>query len=326
MEVIVLGSSAAIPVKGRNLASIALKYRSEIILFDSGEDVQRRFVDAGLKFNKHLIVLISHFHGDHVIGLPGLLFRFGLSDRTAPVTLIGPRNLFLYLYFHRMIVGLNPNYPVKIIEIDSESNELLCFEGFESETPREVIKISENTVYESKRFQIKYTKVIHSILTFAYAFIEKPRYGKFNPERAKELGIPASRVWKNLQRGEVIEFEGKKIDPVKEGIVGSPRIGRKITYSADLMPSKSLIELGKNSDLLIHEATYANELKDVALDKKHSTCVDAANQALKMNAKQLLLTHISSRYQDNATILLEQAKEIFPNTVLAEDLLKIELK
>ena len=163
-------------------------------------------------------------------------------------------------------------------------------------------------------------------MTFAYAFIEKLRYGKFNPERARELEIPESRLWKKLQKGEVVNINGKLIDPVKEGIVGSPRPGRKITYSGDTTPCQSLIDLGKDSDILIHEATFSSNLQQIAEEKKHSTSVDAANDAKNMGAKQLIITHISSRYQEDALHLLEEAKEIFPNTILAEDQLKITLK
>ena len=113
-----------------------------------------------------------------------------------------------------------------------------------------------------------------------------------------------------MQNGQVIEYKGKKIDPEKEGIVGPKRPGRKITYSADTVPCQSLIELGMNSDLLVHEATFSKKLADVAIDKKHSTAVDAADDAIKMNVKQLVLTHISSRYQEDASELLKEAKEI----------------
>ncbi|MFX0019840.1 MAG: ribonuclease Z [Promethearchaeota archaeon] len=325
MEIIILGSSAAIPIKERNLPSIALKYKNEMLLFDCGEDIQRRLNQAGLKFNKPLNILISHFHGDHVIGLPGLLFRFGLIERTAPLTIYGPKNLYLYLYLHRKILGLKADYPIKIIEIDHLQKKLIEFIGLDSENPSKEIEIENNIIFESKRYILKYTLVEHSVLTFAYSFIEKPRSGKFNPERAEELGIPASHLWKKLQEGEIIDFKGKKVDPFKENIVGPKRPGRKVTYSGDTVPCDSLIDIGKDSDILIHEATFSKELDHVAKEKKHSTSVDAANMALRMNAKQLILTHISSRYQEDAEKLLKDAQEIFPNTILAQDLLKIAL-
>jgi len=326
MELIILGSSAAIPVRERNLPSTALKYKNELFLFDCGEDLQRRLIEAGLKFNKPLKILISHFHGDHIIGLPGLLFRFGLNERTAPVTIFGPRNLFLYLFVHRKILGLKANYPIKIVEIDHDYKKLIEFEGLDSEISKRELNFEDNIIFDGKRYILKYALVDHSVLTYAYSFIEKPRNGKFNPDRAKELGIPESNLWKTLQEGEIIEYEGKTINPLKEGIVGPKRPGRKVTYSGDTIPCESLIELGRDSDILIHEATFSKELSDVAFEKKHSTSVDAANDAKKMNAKQLILTHISSRYQEDANQLLQDAKLIFPNTILAKDLMRISLQ
>jgi ribonuclease Z len=326
LELIILGSAAAVPIKNRNLSSIALRYKNHIILFDCGEDSQRRFIEAGLKFNKPLKILISHFHGDHVIGLPGLLFRFSLTDRTAPLMIIGPPNLFVYLYLHRKILGLKANYPVKIIEIDCYNKFLTEYDGLDSETPITKMELKDNIIHETKRYLLQYALVNHSILTYAYSFIEKPRFGKFYPDRARELGIPESRLWKKLQAGKKIDFNGINIDPVKEGIIGPQRSGRKITYSADTAPCDALIQLGKESDILIHEATFSKKLAKIAEEKQHSTSVDAAMMAKKMNAKQLILTHISSRYQEDAQNLLEEAKEIFANTILAEDLLRISLK
>ena len=326
MELIILGSAAATPIKERNLSSVALRYRNQIFLFDCGEDFQRKFAEAGLKFNKPLKIFVSHFHGDHIIGLPGFLFRLSLNDRTAPMMIFGPRNLFLYIFLHKKILGLKAKYPIKIIEIDHQSQELIEYEGLDSETPKKTIQMNNNIVLDTKYFSIKYALVEHSVITFAYAFTEKSRYGKFNPDRARELYIPEGHLWKKLQEGQIIDFNGTTIDPVKEGIVGAKQPGRKITYSGDLKPSDSLINLGINSDILIHEATFAKALAEIAEEKKHSTSVDAATDAKKMNAKQLILTHISARYQENALMLLEEAKEIFPNTILAKDLLKIELK
>ncbi|MFX1571942.1 MAG: ribonuclease Z [Promethearchaeota archaeon] len=326
LELIILGSAAATPIKERNLSSIAIRYKNKIILFDCGEDFQRRFAEAGLKFNKPLFIFISHFHGDHIIGLPGFLFRLSLNERTAPLTIFGPQNLFLYIYLHKKILGLKANYPIKIIEIDHQNKKLIEFEGLDSEEPTHIIDLNKNVIYDSKYFSIHYTLVDHSVITYAYAFIEKPRFGKFNPDKARELGIPESRIWKKLQEGEIIDIYGKIIDPVKEGIVGPKRPGRKITYSGDLKPTESLINLGKDSDILIHEATFSKSLAETADEKLHSTSVDAALDAKKMNAKQLILTHISARYQEDAHKLLEEAKEVFANTILARDLLTIELK
>ncbi len=326
MELIILGSSAAIPVNNRNLSSIALTYHSNIILFDCGEDLQRRFNDAKLKFNKPLIILISHFHGDHIIGLPGLLFRFNLIDRTAPVKIFGPRNLFLYLYVHSKILGLKANYPLFVYEINHEDKQLIEYENLSSEIPKNQYDINDNIIFEKERYSIKYAEVNHSVETYAYAFIENLRYGKFHPEKARELGIPESGLWKKLQSGKKIIINGKTIDPYEEGIVDLKKPGRKVTYSGDTVPCDSLIKLGKDSDIIVHESTFAKDLSEIAEEKKHSTSIDAALDAKKMNAKQLVLTHISSRYNDNAQKLLEEAKEIFPNTILAEDLMRLKVK
>jgi ribonuclease Z len=326
LDLIILGSSAATPTRERNLSSIAIRYRNQIILFDCGEDFQRRFVEAGLKFNKQLTIFVSHFHGDHIIGLPGFLFRLSLNHRTAPLTVFGPQNLFLYLYTHKKILGLKANYPIKIVEIDHKTSEIIEFEGLESDAPIRKSKIRNKIIFDTKYFSMKFAQVDHSVITYAYAFIEKPRLGKFNPEKVRDLGIPESSLWRKLQEGEIIEYNGKKINPIKEGIVGPKRPGRKITYSGDLSPTQSLIDLGKNSDILIHEATFAEELADLAKEKKHSTSIEAAMDAKEMNARQLILTHISTRYQDDALNLLEEAKQIFPNTILGKDLLRITLK
>ncbi|MFX1340744.1 MAG: MBL fold metallo-hydrolase, partial [Promethearchaeota archaeon] len=194
LELIILGSSAAIPIEKRNLSSVALRYRNHIILFDCGEDLQRRFIEAGLKFNKPLKILISHFHGDHIIGLPGLLFRFSLTDRSAPLTILGPPNLFLYLYLHRKILGLKAYYPITIVEIDHYNKVLTIYEGLDSQEPVSTVELKDNIIHETKRYYLKYDLVDHSVLTYAFSFVEKPRYGRFNPEKARELGIPESRL------------------------------------------------------------------------------------------------------------------------------------
>jgi ribonuclease Z len=326
MELTILGSSAATPIRNRNLSAISLRYRGELLLFDCGEDIQRRFIEAGLKLNKPLIILISHFHADHIIGLPGLLFRFALIQRDTPLRIFGPKNLFLYLYLHKKILGLRTNYELTIYELDHQRDQLLVYDGLDSETPKKIQKIEENIIFEKNRYFLKYGLMNHSIITYGYSFEEKPRYGKFHPERARELGIPESKLWKTLQTGKTIQYQGKTIDPYKEGVVDEPRPGRKITYSGDTAPCEELITLGKDSDVLIHESTFAKELSHTACEKLHSTASDAASDALKMNAQKLILTHLSARYQDEEQKLLEEAKEIFPNTYLAQDLMSFKIR
>ncbi len=267
-------------------------------------------------------------HGDHVIGLPGLLFNFSLKDRTAPIKIFGPPSIFLYLFLHKKILGLSTPYDIEINEIDLKNSKIIRYDNLNSEKISEEIELNKNILFENKRYMIKSTIVDHSVLTYAFSFEEKPRFGKFNPERAKELNIPEGHLWKKLHNGKEIEFNGKIIIPEKEGIVTPKRIGRKITYSADTAPCKSLIELGKNSDILISEATYDKSLQEIAEEKRHSTTIDAAEMAKKMCAKQLILFHFSSRYNgdESTNRLVNEAKEIFENTIGAYDLLRIKLK
>ncbi|MGV9205341.1 MAG: MBL fold metallo-hydrolase, partial [Promethearchaeia archaeon] len=240
--------------------------------------------------------------------------------------IIGRRNLFLYLLCHKKILGLRAEYPLRVVEIDPETDQLFIFEGLDSEEPKEIKPIENNVILDQKRYYVKYARMNHSVPTFGFAFTEKPRYGKFHPEKAKALGIPEGPLWGTMQEGKSITFEGKKINPQKEGIVDPKRPGRKVTYSADTAPCQSLIDLGEDSDLLVHEATYGEDHAETAHEKLHSTASDAARDAQKMSAKKLLLTHISSRYQEDADHLLQEARKIFPNTDLAKDLMKIKIK
>lgn len=326
MELIVLGSGGAVPVKERNLPSIAIKYRSEIIIFDCGEDLQRRFQQAGLKFNIPISIFISHMHGDHIIGLPGLLFNFALKDRIAPIKIFGPLNTFSYLLVHRMILGLSAPYDIEINDIDLKNSKMYRYRKLNPEEKPEELEIKDKILVENKKYAIKSILVEHSIPTFAFSFNEKPRYGKFYPDKAMELKIPRGYLWKKLHKGEEIEYNGRVINPEKEGIVGAKRAGRKVTYSGDTGPCEDLVEFGKDSNVLIHDATFANQHEAIAREKKHSTAKDAALIAKKMNAQQLILFHISQRYKNAAEILVDEAKEIFDNSVLAYDLLSFELK
>ncbi|MBS7660151.1 ribonuclease Z, partial [Candidatus Bathyarchaeota archaeon] len=179
------------------------------------------------------------------------------------------------------------------------------------------------TIYEGRGYEVQAVWAKHSIQSLAYAFIEKPRPGRFHPEKALALGVPKGPLWSTLQRGiEVTLPDGRTIKPLD--VMEPPRPGRKIVYSGDTRPSEKIANLAKNADVLIHEATLSDELAEKAEEEGHSTPSEAAQVALKANVKLLVLTHISARYAD-PRVLLEQAKKIFPNTYLPNDLETIEV-
>ncbi len=334
MELKFLGTSAATPTKNRNLPSFALKLDSgDIVLFDAGEDVQRRFEAAKLKFNVPMTIFISHMHGDHIIGLPGLLFTFLLNGRTAPLSIIGPQGIASYLIAHFQIIGLQANtYELTVKEISIKKNpddkeELVCYTKFlTSKYERKIWNIDNSIIKDSQKFIVKYWWMNHSIPTFGFRFEEKARNGKFNPQRADELDIDKGLHWKNLQNGEIITTkDGRTIDPIKMGIVSEKRPGIIIAYSGDTTICDNLGEISSNADYFICESTYATEHEHLAIEKKHMSSKMAATIAKESNVRYLILTHFSSRYKDTKTIENE-AKSIFPNTIVASDLLTIEIK
>jgi ribonuclease Z len=334
MQLIFLGVSAATPTQDRNLPSFALRLDSgELLLFDAGEDVQRRFEAAKLKFNVPLTILISHLHGDHILGLAGLLFRFHLNERTAPLRIIGPYGIASFLLSHYHFVGLKATkYPLTLIEVgyprlNTPPGQMMMthYSYFLSENlHRHIIQHTSDDIYVSKEYKIKGMWVDHSVPTMGFRFIEADLDGKFNPDRALEMKIPKGHLWGIMQDGQNIELNGKTIDPVKEGIVTEKRPGRIIAYSADTAKCPEVIELAKNA-VFVCESTYAYLDEDLAIEKMHLSSKMAAEIAKEANAKQLILTHFSSRYKNIGT-LEEEAREIFPNTRAAKDLMSFEIK
>ncbi|MGQ4832929.1 MAG: ribonuclease Z [Candidatus Asgardarchaeia archaeon] len=301
-EIIFLGTSGSVPTEDRNLPAIAIRRKREIFLFDAGEDVQRRFVKAKLGLNKPLKIFITHLHGDHINGIHGLLSRFALEDRSEKVELYGPLGIqrFISCLFEVEKLNGNPYY----LEVHEFSNE--------------------GILVDADEYVIKAFKVNHrDALAFGYAFIEKPLPGRFHPEKARALGVPEGPLWKRLQRGEVIEINGRKVFP--RDVMDPPRPGVKIVISGDTAYSENLIRHAKNADYLIHEAMYTSELEYEAEIRGHSTAKQAAMAAKKANVKFLFLTHISARYKD-AMELENEAKAIFPNAKVAYDLMRIKIR
>jgi ribonuclease Z len=269
-------------------------------MFDCGESTQRQMMQAKISFHKKLKVFLTHLHGDHVLGLPGVLQTMALMDRKEPVAVYGPPGIKDFLLCAKETLHFGLTFPVEISEI-----------------------LSEGTIIDEEDYSLEATKSNHAVDSYAYAFVEKPRPGKFYPKKALALGIPEGELWSKLQSGMEINLQnGKVVKP--SDVMGPSRAGRKIVYTGDTRPFEAFAKFAAGADLVIHESTFDDALAEKAEVDGHSTPSQAASQAKAAGAKMLVLTHISARYPD-ANLLLEQAKKVFPNTMVAEDFMKLEL-
>ncbi|MHA1368706.1 MAG: ribonuclease Z [Promethearchaeota archaeon] len=335
--ILFLGTAGSLSTPARRLPAIALVLDDgNILLFDCGEDVQRAFQEANLKFNKPIRIFITHMHGDHVIGLPGLLFRFEMLNRSKDVDIFGPPGIFFYLLTQRFTIGLVTDYAINVHELDLKSDLVIQYpsqdRNFDIERIEEGIKrqsMEKGVILDTKRFIIKVLPADHTTMqSFTYIFEEKPLPGKFNPERARELGIPRGPLWGRLQKGEILTLrDGRIINPFQEGIIGPLKPGKKIVISGDTRPTEALKKyLSTNHvNVLVHEATFLDELKDVALEKKHTTVFEAATLAKEGFVDLLILTHFSARYSNSLELLESEAKKHFKNTILAHDNFQIKI-
>jgi ribonuclease Z len=299
MQIIFLGTGGSIPTPQRGLSAIAVKRKTELLLFDCGEGTQRQMIQARVGFHRKAKIFVTHMHGDHVLGLPGLLQTMSLLDRRKKLEIYGPQGIKAFVEAINLTVRFSLTFPVEVSEVESG---LVCEEN-------------EYTVYAAKSDHINNS--------LSYALEEKPRPGRFNTQKAKKLGVPAGPLWSKLQGGSSVTLpNGTKVEP--ERVLGPPRPGRKIVYSGDTGQSENLVKLAENADLLIHEATFDDELKERAAEDGHSTPGVAAETAKKAGVKKLVLTHISARYKD-ANLLLEQARKVFVNTDVAQDFMRLEL-
>ncbi len=245
-------------------------------------------------------VFITHLHGDHVLGLPGLLQTMALMGRTEPVQIYGPVGLKDFLVCTKETLNFGLTFSVEISEIPAEG--IVCNE---------------------EEYRVISTKSNHAVQSYAFAFVEKPRPGKFYPKKALALGVAAGELWSKLQSGKEITLaDGKVIKP--SDVMGPLRTGRKIIYTGDTKPFEAFAKFAQGADLVIHDCTFDDSLTEKANVDGHSTPTQAAEQARAAGAKQLVLSHISARYT-NAGLLLDQAKKVFPKSILAEDFMELEL-
>ena len=291
-EVLFLGTSAAVPSPSRSHASIAVKYFNEIMLFDCGEGTQRQLIRSGTSYMKINKIFITHFHGDHFLGLPGLFQTMALAERTEPLELFGPNGIEEMLETVLKMCRTQLTYEV---------------------IPR---RITSGKMDETELYRVSAVKVDHSALTFGLVF-EEVKGREFLLEKAVSLGLKPGPIFSKLKKGEEVKVNGRTITP--DEVLGEKKQCKRIVYSSDTRPCKEVMDASKDA-VLIHDSTFDDALKDQAKEATHSTCVEAAEVALEGGAKSLFLTHISPRYKDSS-LLLSQAKTVFNETSVAKDFL-----
>ncbi len=298
LKIIFLGTSSAMPSSKRNLSSVAIVRGNEVLIFDTGEGMQRNFLASGIGTNRKTKIFITHMHSDHVLGLLGLLQTMALQNREMPVQIYGPDVLRDFIESNMKLLSFGLTFPVTFTAVN------------------------EGIVVEESEYVVKAKVAEHSIKTYSYCLAEHERPGIFYPEKAEKLGIPKGGLWHKLQYGEQVDFNGKVIKP--EDVTGPKRKGRRIGISGDTRINDGLADFFRDCDLLIFDSTYGEDHKDKAAENMHSTAKEAAGLAAKAGVKKLVLTHFSARYED-VSVLVKEASEIHSDVVAAEDLMVIEI-
>jgi len=287
------------PTKDRNLPSVVARRENEVIMFDCGEGTQKQMVLSKIGFNKKMKIFITHMHGDHVLGLPGMLQSMSLLGRSKELDVYGPHGVRDFVESVNRTVQFQLVFPLRIHEIGA------------------------GTVLNEPYYEIKAVRANHVIPCLSYALVEKPRPGRFNPKKAEALGVPKGPLWKKLQFGQDVKIGGRIVR--SSDVVGSPRSGARLVYAVDTRPCSAVRRLASNADLLIHDGSFDDSMRDKAKEYGHSTASEAANLARQARVKQLVLMHISAMYS-NPRVLLRQARKIHRRTVIASDLMVIEVE
>jgi ribonuclease Z len=301
MRVLTLGTGAGRPTLQRFASATALEHEGEILLFDCGEGTQIQLMRSPLHWGRLGTIFIGHLHGDHLFGLPGLLGSMSLAEREEPLKLFGPLGLKAYLQTLQSLRSLWLRFPLEVIEIEAPGR-----------------------ILETENYEVFTAPLNHVIPCWGFRFSEKSRPGLFDERKAEELGIPSGPLRRNLVQGQSIQLaDGRKIQP--EEVVGPRRPGLQFAYCLDTQPCDAVLELAQGCDCLVHEATFGQDMQAEATKWGHSTAADAARMAKEAGVKQLVLTHLSSRYL-GSELLLEEARAIFQNSHVAEDLWSMDLK
>jgi len=295
-----LGTSASRPTVERAVSSLAITREGETFLIDCGEGTQRQMMRYGVTFSFNDL-FFTHTHSDHILGLTGLLRTLQLGGRTDELRLWGPPGAGRTLRQCISLGGERTTFPVTITELEPGSS----------------VKRGE---YRFDTFAVDH----RGGASIGFAFVEDERRGRFNPELARELGIPEGPMWGRIHRGEPVTLDDGRIIEASV-LVGERRRGRRIVITGDTRPCDATVAASRDADLLIHEATFADDEAARALETGHSTAREAAEVARKAGARRLVLTHISARYSREAHELEREAKEVFGRTTVARDGTEIEL-
>jgi ribonuclease Z len=295
-----LGTSASRPTVERNVASLAMVREGETLLFDCGEGTQRQMMRYGVSFGL-ADIFFTHFHTDHVIGVIGLMRTMALQGRADPLRLWGPRGAARMLKRAEEFGMDRLSFPVEITELEPGSR------------------------LERKDHAIVAFAVDHrGSRSLGYALVEEDRKGRFNPEHARELGIPEGPLWGEIHRGRAVTLaDGRVIEPSE--LVGAPRPGRKVVITGDTRPCAATVDAARGADLLVHEATFGDEESARAVETGHSTAREAATVAADAGVRSLVLVHFSARYSRDASDLGREAREVFEPTIVGKDGLEIDV-
>ena len=301
LTVTFLGTSAARPTVERGVSALTVMREGETLLFDCGEGTQRQMMRFGVGFT-FTDVFFSHFHADHILGLTGLVRTLGLQGREEPLHLYGPPGARRHL---RSACDLGiERAPFEIAISELEAGDQLSRSAYDLEV----------------------IPVRHGRNAVGYALREHERLGRFNPEKARDLGVPEGPLWGRLHQGETVEFDAVREDGVTErrtvgpeDLVGAPRPGRLLVYSGDTRPCESIVAAAEGADLLIHEATFGHEERERARETEHCTALEAAQVALAARVRRLALTHLSARYSAAPDLLRDEARQVFKETTVARD-------
>ena len=302
MEAFILGCGGMMPLPYRHLTSVLLRREGDLFLFDCGEGTQVSLRRLNLKWKKIDAIFISHTHADHVTGLPGILMLNAQVDRTEPLYIYGPPKIKEYVETSRKVLDMYINYPIVVKEIEAP-----C------------------VVHSGKDFYIRAFPLDHTKVCVGYTLEELDRPGEFNPDKARELGVPVGPLWAQLQNGfEVQATDGTTVKP--EQVLGEKRSGRKFSFVTDTLYKKTIADEVRGSDLLVCEGMFESELIDQAKEKKHMTAVQAATIAKDADVRRMCMIHYSPRYTDRELEkLLTEAKEVWPQTELSRDRMQIDI-